>query len=206
MKQFKSFLAQKMEEHLARRQVLGYSDLDARSNLLFFDRFLQEKDAHWQSLNPELFLELRNRYKKEPTTANTIISAVRTFFNFLVRQGIYETNPLQDIPRIPKRAFVPYIFTPEQVEQLLAAISRRLRKGRRCCLTDLSLHAAMVLIAHCGLRISEPLLLKYNHYRKDEGTIYIAKTKFKKDRHSSTRDRQKGIGQLPGSKNFPVGP
>ncbi len=182
MKHFKSFLAHKMEEHLARRQVLGYSDSTTRSHLLMFDRFLQEKDALWETINPDLFLELRNRYKKEPTTANTLISVVRTFFNFLVRQGIYETNPLQDIPRIPKRAFVPYVFTPEQVEQLLAAISRRLRKSKRCCLTDLSLHAAMVLIAHCGLRLSEPLRLKYSHYRKDEGTIYIAKTKFKKDR------------------------
>ncbi len=182
MKQFKSFLAQKMEEHMARRQVLGYSDSAARSHLLMFDNFLCEKNVHWQTLNPDLFLELRNRYKKEPATANTIISVVRTFFNFLVRQGIYETNPLKDIPRIPKRAFVPYVFTPEQVEQLLAAISRRLRKSKRFYLTDLGLHAAMVLIAHCGLRISEPLRLKYNHYRKDEGTIYIAKTKFKKDR------------------------
>ncbi len=182
MKHFKSFLAHKMEEHLARRQVLGYSDFNARSYLLIFDRFIQEKDTRCQAINPDLFLELQNRYKKEPATANTLISAVRTFFNFLVRQGVYETNPLQDIPNIPKKVFVPYVFTPEQVEQLLAAISRRLRKSKRCCLTDLSLHAAMVLIAYCGLRISEPLRLKYGHYRKDEGTIYIAKTKFKKDR------------------------
>ena len=41
---------------------------------------------------------------------------------------------------------------------------------------------AMVLLARCGLRISEPLRLKLNDYRFDEKTIYIEKTKFKKDR------------------------
>jgi integrase len=41
---------------------------------------------------------------------------------------------------------------------------------------------AMVLLARCGLRIGEPLRLKLNDYRFDEKTIYIEKTKFKKDR------------------------
>jgi len=38
------------------------------------------------------------------------------------------------------------------------------------------------LLARCGLRIGEPLRLKLNDYRFDEKTIYIEKTKFKKDR------------------------
>jgi integrase len=41
---------------------------------------------------------------------------------------------------------------------------------------------AVVLLARCGLRISEPLRLKITDYRSDEKTIYIEKTKFKKDR------------------------
>jgi integrase len=41
---------------------------------------------------------------------------------------------------------------------------------------------AIALMARCGLRISEPLRLMRNHYRKDEKTLYIEKTKFKKDR------------------------
>ena len=37
-------------------------------------------------------------------------------------------------------------------------------------------------MARCGLRISEPLMLKRQLYRRDDGTIYIEKTKFNKDR------------------------
>ncbi len=182
MKRFESFLANKMDEYLAYRQTLGYSQSTARSGLLAFDRFLQEKNGSWQELQTEFFLEFRNRFKKEPHTANILISKLRTFFQFLVRQEIYETNPLRDIPDIPENIFVPYVYTPEQVDQLLAAVQKRLRKTKRSYLKDLALYVAMVLIARCGLRISEPLRLKCHHYRKQEGTIYIEKTKFKKDR------------------------
>jgi integrase len=41
---------------------------------------------------------------------------------------------------------------------------------------------AVLLMARCGMRISEPLRLLRNHYRSDDGTIYIEKSKFRKDR------------------------
>jgi integrase len=46
----------------------------------------------------------------------------------------------------------------------------------------LTVYTAILLLARCGLRISEPLRLKRCHYRKDDGSIYIEKTKFSKDR------------------------
>jgi integrase len=46
----------------------------------------------------------------------------------------------------------------------------------------LSISLAFILLARCGLRISEPLRLQRHHYRPSERTLYIEKTKFKKDR------------------------
>ena len=182
MKPFESFLAEKMEEYLVYRQTLGYSLSDTRYNLLVFDNYLLEKQCDWQHLHPGLFLEFQAFFKREPDTANVHLANVRSFFQFLVRQGIYETNPVRDIPEVPKKPFIPYVFTPEQVDQLLAAVSKRLRKSKRFYIQDLALYVAMVLIARCGLRLSEPLRLKRHHYRDQEGTLYIEKTKFKKDR------------------------
>jgi integrase len=108
---------------------------------------------------------------------------VRVFFNYLVRTGAYDHNPVKDIPYLPENDIMPYIFSPEQVNQLLSAVSNQIRKAaQRLYLKDLSGYMAMVLLARCGLRIGEPLRLKLNHYRFDEKTIYIEKTKFKKDR------------------------
>jgi len=39
-----------------------------------------------------------------------------------------------------------------------------------------------VMLARCGMRINEPLRLRRHHYRADEGSVYIEKTKFRKDR------------------------
>ncbi len=182
MKPFESFLADKMKEFLNYRQTLGYSLSHTQYSLMVLDNYLQEKQCDWQDLLPGLFLEFQARFKREPNTANSIVSYVRSFFQFLVRQKVCETNPLQNIPRIPKKPFIPYVFTPDHVDQLLAAVQKRLRKNKRYYLQDLALYVAMVLIARCGLRISEPLRLKCHHYREQEGTIYIEKTKFKKDR------------------------
>ena len=38
------------------------------------------------------------------------------------------------------------------------------------------------LIGWMETRINEPLRLQIEHYRPDEGTVYIKKTKFRKDR------------------------
>ncbi len=38
------------------------------------------------------------------------------------------------------------------------------------------------MLARCGMRFNEPRRLQRYHYRSDEGSVYIEKTKFRKDR------------------------
>jgi integrase len=57
-----------------------------------------------------------------------------------------------------------------------------MQKTKASFLKELALYMVILLMAQCGLRISEPLHLLKHHYRKEEGTIYIEKTKFSKDR------------------------
>ena len=182
MKPFESFLAPKLQEFIAYRLSLGYAKKSIRSALLSFDQYLKEQQADWVILPPSFFLELREKINKRPRTVNRILSILRSFFQFLVRQGIYCENPLQDIPPLPERYFVPFVFSPEQIEQLLQAVCKRIRSTREHFLKDVAVYLAILLLARCGMRISEPLRLLSAHYRGDEGTLYIEKTKFKKDR------------------------
>ena len=153
------------------------------SHLKTFDRYLKQKQVEKVLLPPSFFIQLRTDLKIESRSINHLMASVRVFFNYLVRTGAYDHNPLKDIPYLPENDIMPYIFSPEQVKHLLSAVSNQIRKkSRRIYLKDLSGYMAMVLLARCGLRISEPLRLKLNHYRFDEKTIYIEKTKFKKDR------------------------
>jgi len=64
----------------------------------------------------------------------------------------------------------PFIFTPEQIDQFLEAICRRFHKTKRYFLTDFAVYIALLLLARCGIRISDPLKLLRNHYRSDDRT------------------------------------
>jgi integrase len=183
MNKFKSFLAPQLQQYVIYRHNLGYSMKASLSHLKTFDRYLLQKQAAQVLLQPSFFMGLQADLRIEPRSVNQIIASVRVFFNYLVRTGVYSQNPLKDIPYLPENDIMPYIFSPQQVNLLLSAVSGRIRnRSRYLYLKDLSGYMAMVLLARCGLRIGEPLRLKLNHYRFEEKTIYIEKTKFKKDR------------------------
>jgi len=182
MKSFESFMAPQLKEFLAYRESLGYAIKGYRSYLNIFDRYLKETKAEWVSLHPGFFLEMRANLKMEARSVNRIISTVRVLFQFLVRRQYVGENPLKDIPLLKENTIVPFVFSPEQIDHLLEAICKRLRKSKGRLLHDLALYMAVVLLARCGMRISEPLRLLRHHYRRDDKTIYIEKTKFKKDR------------------------
>ena len=183
MNKFESFLAQQLEQYVIYRHKLGYSMKVSLSHLKTFDRYLKQRQAEEVLLSPSFFMGLQADLKIEPRSVNRIVASVRVFFNYLVRTGAYSQNPLKDIPYLPENDIIPFIFSSQQVNHLLSAVSNRIRKAsKRKYLKDLSGYIAIVLLARCGLRISEPLRLRLNHYRFDEKTIYIEKTKFKKER------------------------
>ncbi len=182
MKPFESFLAPKLNEFLAYRQSLGYS-LDTISyHLRLFDRYVMEKNAGWHSFQPGFFLDMRTHIKLAKNSVNANVWAIRNFFQFLIRQDHIKENPLQDIPLVQKNTIVPFVFSPEQTNQLLKAVYKRIRKTEHRFLEDLALYVVIFLLARCGMRISEPLKLQRRHYRRDDRTLYIEKTKFRKDR------------------------
>jgi integrase len=86
------------------------------------------------------------------------------------------------IPSLPEEHFIPFIFSPPQIDELLAAVCHRLRKRPKDFVKDLGIYLAILLLARCGMRICEPLRLLRHQFRADDKTLYIEKTKFKKDR------------------------
>lgn len=182
MKPFESFMAKNLDEYAAYREQLGYAKKGIKPSLLAFDRYLQEHNANWGQLQPAFFLQLRANISKHPNTVNTILSKLRSLFDFLVRRQICQGNPLKDIPPLPERYFVPFVFSPEQTDHLLKSVCKNIRRCQKHLLLDMAIHLAIVMLARCGMRINEPLRLCRNQYRTDEGSVYIERTKFRKDR------------------------
>jgi integrase/recombinase XerD len=182
MKAFESFMAPWFLKYLRyREKQLGYST-DINSFLRTFDQYLCKTRTDWKQLEPSFFLQFRTDLKQSPQTVNAILAAVSGLFQFLVRRGICEDNPLEGLPRLPTRHFIPFVFSFEQTDALLQAVCKRIRNTREHFLTDVAIYMAILLLARCGMRISEPVRLLRQNYRPEEGTVYIEKSKFKKDR------------------------
>lgn len=182
MKPFESFLAEQLEEYMVYRKGLGYAKRPLEPRLYAFDRYVQKQNINWDQLQPSFFLQLRAEISEHPNTVNEILLDIRGFFQFLVRKGMLDQNPLKDIPRLPKRYFVPFVFSQRQTKALIEIVCKNIRKSETYFLLDMAKYVAIVMLARCGMRINEPLHLRGCHYRKEEGTVYIERTKFRKDR------------------------
>jgi len=182
MNRFESFLAQQFEDYMTYRRQLGYDTENLRWALKTVDRYLISQNADAGDLTAAFFLSLQADLRTQNKTINRVLSYTRGFFEYLLRKDYCRDNPLRDIPWLPEEQFIPFIFSPPQIDELLGAVCHRLRKNANDFVKDLGSYLATLLLARCGMRIYEPLRLLRHQFRTDDNTLYIEKTKFKKDR------------------------
>lgn len=183
MNPFESVMANYLVDYASYREQRGYAQKAIMPPLIAIDRYLKAHNVRWEQLQqPAFFLHLRATISPHPNTTNRMLSHARSLFDYLVRRQIVAANPLNDIPPVPERYFVPFVFSPEQTDQLLKAVCAAIRHDPTHFLFDLGIYLAAVMLARCGMRINEPLRLCRYHYRPDEGSVYIERTKFRKDR------------------------
>lgn len=182
MKVFESFLADRFEEFLLYRRGLGLKERNTRTSLYRFDQYLVSRSAELRDITPQCILEFQSSIPGQGRIVNTFLSVTNSFFKFMVRRQYLEDNPARDIPSTPENRYVPFILSPDNVDRLFEVIKERIRKTEKRFFLDYTVYTTILLIARCGLRISEPLRLSVSSYRPQEKTIYIEKTKFYKDR------------------------
>lgn len=182
MKTFESALALHLRAFLAYRESLGYATEPTRSHLMTLDNYLKKEKVTLPDLSTTFFLQMRADLEMEPSSINRILYDACYFFRYLIRVNLYSTNPIEDLPPLPEYTFVPFIFSEEQINRLIDAAAGMICQDEKYFLKDFAVYLAIAMMARCGMRICEPLRLGKKHYRRDEKTLYIEKTKFKKDR------------------------
>ncbi len=94
------------------------------------------------------------------------LSAIRTFFKFLIQEGIVETNPVEDLesPRVAKK--LPEILSLKEIEQLLEQPDLKTALGIRD-------RAMLEMLYATGMRVSELTSLPTHQVNLEGGYVLL---------------------------------
>lgn len=169
-------LAQAVSAYVAYKQSLGMRFATEARALKSFSRALGDVDL--DRIEPEqvrAFLDgtgamTRFWYRK--------LDALRGFYRFALARRYTPRSPLPtNVPRCPQ-AFVPYIYSEEEIKRLLAAAASR----ERCNLSSLTCRTLLLVLYGTGLRIGEALGLNLADVDLESALLRIRETKFYKTR------------------------
>jgi integrase/recombinase XerC len=152
--------------HLATdKDASVYTQRNYRQALLqFFAWFKNQRGTvpNWSALRRDDFrdfLRFLGRGQLSRAAIQLRFSALRSFYKFLIRNGVAGVSPIKhlSLPQAQKR--LPLFLTVDQLTALLEAPGRELRAAAKEREVDASLYfrdaAILEVIYSCGLRVSE---------------------------------------------------
>jgi integrase len=181
--EYKSVLAPFIKNLLALKAAAGYTSLHPKYILLEFDRFFYEQKISQPIITRQLVQEWqKSRLNDRPRTLYEKYGIIKQLSSLLSRSGYESFEPR--FPLSPSRlsVFTPYIFTHEQIEQLLNASSELRLSGKYMRSVLFCVPSVIRLLYSTGLRISEALSITNKDVKWDLKYIHIRKTKNQSER------------------------
>jgi len=154
-----------LEDGLARNTLESY-----RRDLSQFAAWLRETRSAGllEAAHADLLAYLAHRFraKARPSSTARLLSSLKRFYQFALRQGKLQADPTLsiDAPRRPRS--LPKTLTEQDVERLLAMPSIETPLGMRD-------RAMLEVLYASGLRVSELVTLKVAQLSQDMGVVRI---------------------------------
>lgn len=160
-------LERALSDYLRLRRGLGYYLERDQGELEQFVEFLQQ--AHMQRITTELAVKwARMPAGQHPVIWRKRLSTVRGFARFLATVDPASEIPPQDLLRAHQPRTAPYIYTTEQITDLMGA-ARSLPRP----IAAATFATVIGLLACTGLRLREALALQYPDVDLDAGELII---------------------------------
>jgi len=180
MLSFHSFLAESIRRLIDLRRLSG-TDYHSQALLLgAFDRFVAAQAVD----PPQVTRQLVDAYQQSlsalaPRTRANRLCVVRQLCQYLAARDpcVYVPEPVRTIPS--PGAHVPYLYTHEEVQALLAAAAAVPPTGS---LRSHTLRTVLGLLYSTGLRIGEALAFNLDDFHLAQPRLFIAAGKFRKAR------------------------
>lgn len=180
----------RIDEYLTYRRELGFDLKFDESVLRSFARFASITGSH-AHLTVALATDwARSSKRGKPLTWARRIEVLRGFAFYCMRLDEATEIPQRNLFGSAHRRLVPHIFTDAELVALLEATKDLLPvHGLRAA----TCQTVLGLLATCGLRISEALLLSRDDVDLEVGVLHIRMAKFHKQRlvplHPSVTDK-----------------
>lgn len=158
-------LAEEFLRSLVARGCSAYTERNYRQALIQFTAWITQLRGtmpDWTDLRRDdfrYFLRFLGRSKLSRAAIQLRFSALRSFYKYLVREGVLSASPVRNIslPRLEKRN--PMFLTVKQFKDLAAAPGKEMKAVAENKDFDASIYfrdaAILEVIYSCGLRISE---------------------------------------------------
>ena len=160
-------LSEQVEDYLRYSQVergLSNNTITAyRQDLTSFIRFLQKENlTSWPTkvLDIDAFLAEQRDQKKAASSISRLITSLRKFYQWLVRQNIQKLNPMLEIDSPKKRRTLPVALTVNEVNKLLQQPDTKKKLGLRD-------RALLETLYATGIRVSELINLKFTDLHEE---------------------------------------
>jgi len=168
---FLKFLAE--EKNYTENTIAAY-----RNDLTQFVTHIQDEvDGDWTAIDKEVldnyieFLKTDKDYDYSSSTIARKVAAIKSFFHYLIAEGIIQNDPTAtiDSPKVKKR--LPQAISVEDINKLLKVTTNSdAPKSRRD-------HAMLELLYASGMRVTELVSLNVDDIDFDEGTVRVRSKK-----------------------------
>lgn len=159
----KNFLVYlEVEKNFSKHTIRAYES-DVLSFLLWLDITPIEETNHTKLKEYLVFIQ---RFNYSKTTLSRKIAAIRTFYRFLYRERIIDTNPANSVQAPKRNKNLPKFLSSTEIEQILNNIKIETPAGYRN-------RVILELLYATGMRISELSNLNFSNLNLSENEITV---------------------------------
>jgi integrase/recombinase XerD len=158
LKDYESYL--KIERAMSRNTVASYCS-DVR-------KFLDRCDCDPLDVGTDFIEEYLSGLEHVTKRSQArFISSLRSFYGWLVLEGIIDENPCDNVDPPKLGLYLPQVLSVQEIEAMAGAVDLATWQGLRD-------RAILEVLYGCGLRVSEAVGLKISHLYFDEGYIKVS--------------------------------
>lgn len=154
----------RLERNLSPNTIEAY-----RNDLAHLEAFMMRNDLNLENVTLEqlhTFAASLHEYGITPRSQARVLSGVRSFFRFLVLDGVVESDPteLLEWPSLPEH--LPVVLTLEEIDRIEDSIDLSKAEGARN-------RAIIEVLFSCGLRVSELVNMKLSDLYLEDRVLLV---------------------------------